>query len=100
MSGKDRLANRVQLTTDGHNMYLEAIEHAFGREIDYPQLVKMYGKEPESERRNSPAKCLGAEEHVVQGNPDISKVSTSYVERQNLTMRMWHGRRHSGSTAR
>ena len=85
---KDRLANRAQLTTDGHRMYLEAVEHAFGREIDYAQLVKMYGQEPESGRRYSPAKCLGAEKHVVQGNPDISKVSTSYVERQNLTMRM------------
>jgi len=85
---KDRLANRAQLTTDGHRMYLEAVEHAFGREIDYAQLVKMYGKEPESERRYSPAKCLGAEKHVVQGNPDTQAISTSYVERQNLTMRM------------
>lgn len=85
---KDRLASRAQLTTDGHKMYLEAVEHAFGLEIDYAQLVKMYGQEPESGKRYSPAKCLGAEKHVVQGNPDISKVSTSYVERQNLTMRM------------
>jgi hypothetical protein len=69
-------------------MYLEAVEHAFGREIDYAQLVKLYGQEPDSGRRYSPAKCLGAEKHVVQGDPDISKVSTSYVERQNLTMRM------------
>lgn len=85
---KDRLASRVQLTSDGHKMYLEAVEHAFGREIDYAQLVKMYGQDTESEKRYSPAKCIGAEKHVVQGNPDISKVSTSYVERQNLTMRM------------
>ena len=85
---KDRLANRAQLTTDGHRMYLDAVEHAFGREIDYAQLVKMYGQEPESERRYSPAKCLGAEKHVVQGNPDTQAISTSYVERQNLTMRM------------
>jgi len=85
---KDRLASRVQLTSDGHRMYLEAVEHAFGREIDYAQLVKMYGQDTESEKRYSPAKCIGAEKHVIQGNPDISKVSTSYVERQNLTMRM------------
>jgi len=85
---KDRLANRVQLTSDGHKMYLEAVEHAFGREIEYAQLVKMYGQDVENEKRYSPAKCIGAEKHVVQGNPDISKVSTSYVERQNLTMRM------------
>jgi IS1 family transposase len=85
---KDRLANRVQLTSDGHKMYLEAVEKAFGREVEYAQLVKMYGQDTESEKRYSPAKCIGAEKHVVQGNPDISKVSTSYVERQNLTMRM------------
>ena len=85
---KDRLANRAQLTTDGHRMYLEAVEHAFGREVEYAQLIKMYGQDTESEKRYSPAKCIGAEKHVVQGNPDISKVSTSYVERQNLTMRM------------
>jgi hypothetical protein len=59
---------------------LGTVEHAFGREIDYAQLVKMYGQEPESEKRYSPAKCIGAEKHVVQGNPDISKVSTSYVD--------------------
>ena len=85
---KDKLANRVQLTSDGHKMYLEAVEKAFGREIEYAQLVKMYGQDTESEKRYSPAKCIGTEKHVVQGNPDISKVSTSYVERQNLTMRM------------
>ncbi len=85
---KDRLASRVQLTTDGHKMYLEAVEKAFGREIEYAQLVKFYGQDTENEKRYSPAKCIGTEKHVVQGNPDISKVSTSYVERQNLTMRM------------
>ena len=85
---KDRLANRVQLTTDGHRMYLEAIEHAFGQDIDYAQLAKMYGQEPESDKRYSPARCIGTDRHVVQGNPDIKAVSTSYVERQNLTMRM------------
>ncbi|MFC2060133.1 IS1 family transposase [Chloroflexota bacterium] len=85
---RDRLANRVQLTTDGHKMYLEAIEHAFGADVDYAMLVKLYGQELESERRYSPAKCLGADKRIVQGNPDTSKISTSYVERQNLTMRM------------
>ena len=86
---KSRLANRVQLTTDGHKMYLEAIEGAFGSEIDYAQLVKLYGQEPiENEKRYSPSECIGAEKHVIQGNPDVKAVSTSYVERQNLTMRM------------
>jgi len=85
---KNRLANRVQLTSDGHKMYLEAVEHAFGKEIDYAQLVKMYGQDVESEKRYSPAKCTGAEKHVVQGNPDVKAISTSYIERQNLTMRM------------
>ena len=86
---KSRLANRVQLTTDGHKMYLEAIESAFGSEIDYAQLVKFYGQEPlENEKRYSPSECIGAEKHVIQGNPDIKAVSTSFVERQNLTMRM------------
>jgi hypothetical protein len=69
-------------------MYLEAIESAFGADIDYAMLVKLYGQEPEGERRYSPAKCIGAEKHIIQGNPDASLISTSYVERQNLTMRM------------
>jgi IS1 family transposase len=85
---KARLANRVQLTSDGHKMYLEAIEKVYGSEIDYAQLVKLYGQELETEKRYSPAKCIGANKQVVQGNPDIQAVSTSYVERQNLTMRM------------
>ena len=85
---RDRLANRVQLTTDGHGMYLEAVEHAFGPEIDFAQLVKRYGQEPDSERRYSPAKCIGADKRIVQGYPDTTKISTSYVERQNLSMRM------------
>jgi len=85
---KSRLANRVQLTTDGHKMYLEAIEKAFGSEIDYAQLVKLYGQDLEAEKRYSPAKCIGADKQVIQGNPDIKAVSTSYIERQNLTMRM------------
>lgn len=85
---KPRLTSRVQLTTDGHKMYLEAVEHAFGADIDYAQLVKLYGQDIETEKRYSPAQCIGAEKHIVQGNPDIKAVSTSYVERQNLTMRM------------
>ena len=85
---KARLANRVQLTTDGHGMYLEAVERSFGPDIDFAQLVKLYGQEPDSKRRYSPARCIGADKRIVQGNPDTSKISTSYVERQNLTMRM------------
>ena len=85
---KERLANRVQLTTDGHKMYVEAIENTFGQAIDYAQLVKMYGQDVESEKRYSPAKCIGSEKHVIEGNPDVKAISTSYIERQNLTMRM------------
>src|SRR5215210_7980694 len=83
-----RLANRVQLTTDGHKPYLEAVEDAFGADIDYAQLVKLYGAEAGSERRYSPAVCIGAEPRRVQGNLDPAHISTSYVERQNLSMRM------------
>jgi len=85
---KTRLSNRVQLTTDGHKMYLTAIEHAFGSEIDYAQLIKIYGQEQDKEKRYSPSECMGTEKHIVQGNPDMKAVSTSFVERQNLTMRM------------
>ncbi|OGL26676.1 MAG: transposase [Candidatus Rokubacteria bacterium RIFCSPLOWO2_12_FULL_73_47] len=88
----DRLATRVQLTTDGHKVYLEAVEGAFGSEIDYAMLVKLYegdsGKQAPAERRYSPAVCTGAREQRIAGNPDPAHVSTSYVERQNLTMRM------------
>jgi len=83
-----RLANRVQLTTDGHKMYLSAVEDAFGGEIDFSQIVKLYGNTPESEVRYSPAECTGIEIHTIEGNPEREHVSTSYVERQNLTMRM------------
>lgn len=86
---RDRLANRVQLTTDGHRAYLEAVEGAFGADIDYAMLVKLYGKAPEGpQRRYSPAECIGARKDRIEGDPDIAHVSTSYVERQNLTMRM------------
>ena len=83
-----RLANRVQLTTDGLSAYLEAVEGAFGSEIDYAMLQKLYGASPDGERRYSPAKCIGVKVGVVQGNPDPCQTSTSYIERQNLTMRM------------
>ena len=85
---RGRLANRVQLTTDGHNAYLEAVEGAFGGDVDYAQLVKLYGDAPEKEKRYSPATCVGTRKRRVEGNPDVHEVSTSYVERQNLTMRM------------
>jgi IS1 family transposase len=85
---KSRLANRVQLTTDGHRVYIDAIDNAFGSGIDYAQLVKMYGQEPEAEKRYSPAECIGIEKHIIQGNPEAKLISTSFVERQNLTMRM------------
>lgn len=84
-----RLANRVQLTTDGHKAYLEAIEDAFGSEIDYAMLNKIYGKAPEgAEVRYSPAVCMGAKKAVISGMPDYAHISTSFTERQNLTMRM------------
>ena len=84
-----RLANRVQLTTDGHKVYLNAIENAFGDDIDYAMLVKQYGECHEGgEVRYSPAVCTGAKKEAITGNPDPAHVSTSYVERQNLTMRM------------
>jgi IS1 family transposase len=85
---RGRLANRVQLTTDGHRAYLEAVEGAFGSNIDYAQIIKLYGNDPEPEKRYSPATCLGVEVHRISGNPRLADVSTSYVERQNLTMRM------------
>lgn len=85
-----RLANRVQLTTDGHRTYLNAVESAFGSEIDYAMLVKMYGSDSskESEARYSPAECIGCEMKAISGRPKIEHISTSFVERQNLTMRM------------
>ena len=85
---KGRLTNRVQLTTDGHKMYLTAVENAFGSEVDFAQLVKLYGETVEGQKRYSPAECTGTVKTVIQGKPDMSKVSTSYIERQNLTMRM------------
>src|ERR1035441_5511910 len=84
----DRLANRVQLTTDGHKMYLTAVPDAFAEDIDYAQLVKIYGNDPEGATRYSPAQCLGTKREPVIGTPDPEHISTSYVERQNLNMRM------------
>ena len=83
----ERLAHRVQLTTDGHKAYLGAVEEVFGSEIDYAMLIKVYGGE-QTETRYSPAECLGTMKERIVGNPDRDFVSTSYVERQNLTMRM------------
>ena len=86
---ESRLANRVQLTTDGHCVYVEAVERAFGGDIDYAMLVKHYGEGPQSpERKYSPVEFVSAEKKRITGQPDIAHVSTSYVERQNLTMRM------------
>jgi IS1 family transposase len=83
-----RLATRVQLTTDGHHAYLDAIENAFEGEIDYAQLVKIYGQERDGAVRYSPANYVGSRREVIRGNPDPKHISTSYVERQNLSMRM------------
>jgi IS1 family transposase len=88
---RGRLANRVQLTTDGHAAYLSAVEEAFGADVDYSMLIKLYGEppsSPEAARRYSPSECVGTRKDKITGNPDPKHVSTSYVERANLTMRM------------
>ncbi len=83
-----RLANRVQMTTDGHKAYLDAVEDAFGADIDYAQLIKLYGDAPGPGGRYSPADCTGIKKTRIEGKPDKAHISTSYVERANLTMRM------------
>ena len=83
-----RLANRIQLTSDGLSVYLQAVERAFRGQVDYAQLVKIYGETSEGQKRYSPAECIGCESKAVTGDPDPRHISTSFIERQNLTMRM------------
>ncbi len=84
-----RRANRVRLTSDGHKAYLDAVEGAFGADVDYAQLVKLFGASPDSSKgRYSPAECTGIKKIPIEGKPDPKHISTSYIERQNLTMRM------------
>jgi len=85
---RDRIANRTQLTTDGLVCYLTAVGEAFGADVDYGQLVKVYGHNPDSDRRYSPSRFITAEKREISGSPNAALVSTSHIERQNLTMRM------------
>jgi IS1 family transposase len=83
-----RMRGRIQLTSDGHRPYLEAVEGAFGAEIDYAMLIKLYGHPRDDAARYSPPECIGTQTHHIQGTPDPARISTSYIERQNLSMRM------------
>jgi IS1 family transposase len=86
---QSRLADRIQLTSDGHHAYLQCVPQIFGEDVDFAQLVKIYQNTPESFKgRYSPAQCVGAKKKAISGDPDMEHVSTSHVERQNLTMRM------------
>jgi transposase-like protein len=87
-----RLAGRAQITTDGLKLYVDAVEEAFGADVDYAMLVKHYGDAPEGQKRYSPAECVGCTRALVTGKPDLAHVATSYAERQNLSMRMGNRR--------
>jgi IS1 family transposase len=89
---QSRLSHRVQITSDGHKVYLDAIEASFGGDVDYAMLVKLYGPAPEGERRYSPAECTGIRKRRIEGSPNPKHISTSYAERNNLNVRM-HSRR-------
>ena len=82
------VASHVRITTDDNGPYLDAVEGAFGVDVDYAMLVKIYGQEPEAEKRYSPAKCIGTNRRRIEGKPDPKHISTPYAERQDLTMRM------------